>query len=129
VEIKMTSATPGVEIRYTLDGSEPDASSPRYTGPLVINEDAYIRARAFRPGTKEVPFSTAGTLATVVSDARYKKQSPHEAVTIARNALETGLHWELVDGESHFALFTHLNLPEVMPAVARGATEQLLDVS
>jgi hypothetical protein len=129
VSVEMKSATPGVEIRYTLDGSEPDASSPLYTGPVVIDRSAYIRARAFRPGVKKVPFSTAGTLATVVSDARFQKQAPRAARRDAAQQLEPGLQWELVDGVSYLALFSHLNLPEVMPAVARGTTRQLLDVS
>lgn len=125
----MKSATPSVEIRYTLDGREPDASSPLYTGPVTIEASSYIRARAFRPGTTAVPFSTAGTHATVVSDARFVKQAPLAAASTSGQRLESGFQWELVDGESYFALFSHLNLPEVMPAVARGTTRQLLDVS
>lgn len=38
------------EIRYTLDGTDPDASSPRYTQPLVITEPTEVRARGFLDG-------------------------------------------------------------------------------
>lgn len=38
------------------------------------------------------------------------------------------LRWELVGG-NWFQLFSHLDRPEVMPAAAAGATDELLDVS
>jgi hexosaminidase len=34
--VELRSALPEAEIRYTLDGSEPTATSPRYTAPLRI---------------------------------------------------------------------------------------------
>jgi len=37
-------------VRYTLDGSKPDASSPAYTGPVTISENSVLRAAAFREG-------------------------------------------------------------------------------
>ena len=37
-------------IRYTLDGSSPTASSPRYEGPLVQTNRTVLRTRAFRGG-------------------------------------------------------------------------------
>lgn len=41
----------GTEIRYTLDGQEPDSiGSVIYTGPLSISASAEIKARAFAPG-------------------------------------------------------------------------------
>ena len=40
----------GGTIRYTLDGSEPDASSAEYTGPLNIEATSRVRARTFDGG-------------------------------------------------------------------------------
>ncbi len=37
-------------IYYTLDGSDPDASSLVYTGPIQISETAVVRAAAIEPG-------------------------------------------------------------------------------
>lgn len=34
--LELTSDFPGVEIHYTLDGSQPSLDSPRYTAPLLI---------------------------------------------------------------------------------------------
>lgn len=41
------------EIRYTLDGSEPNIQSLLYTEPIVIEESTTIKARAFKDGFKE----------------------------------------------------------------------------
>lgn len=41
------------EIRYTLDGTEPDSlSSPVYSGPIWIKKTAQLRAKAFAPDWK-----------------------------------------------------------------------------
>ncbi len=39
-----------VEIRYTLDGSEPNKASSLYSGPLTISETKTLRTAAFRSG-------------------------------------------------------------------------------
>jgi len=49
--LAMASATPGAELRYTLDGSEPTLMSARYTAPLSINQKGKVRAKAYLPGT------------------------------------------------------------------------------
>ena len=50
VVVELRSALPEAEIRYTLDGSHPTASSPRYTAPLrlaVPAEGISVLARTF----------------------------------------------------------------------------------
>lgn len=42
------STLDNADIRYTLDGSEPTASSTRYTGPIAISKSCTLRAAAFR---------------------------------------------------------------------------------
>ena len=37
-------------IRYTLDGKEPDSSSPLYSGPFVVASTTVVRARVFTAG-------------------------------------------------------------------------------
>lgn len=46
LELELTAAAPAV-IRYTLDGSEPDAESEAYSAPLTITESCTVRARAY----------------------------------------------------------------------------------
>lgn len=49
--IHMTTAG-NAEIRYTLDGTEPTANSTLYTGAIVLQKSAKIRAAAFRDGKR-----------------------------------------------------------------------------
>uniref|UniRef100_UPI0040276E1D glycoside hydrolase family 20 protein n=1 Tax=Prevotella sp. TaxID=59823 RepID=UPI0040276E1D len=49
--IHMTTAG-NAEIRYTLDGTEPTANSTLYTGAIVLQKSAKIRAAAFRNGKR-----------------------------------------------------------------------------
>lgn len=48
--VTLTSDTEGATIHYTIDGSEPTASSPVYSAPIVINEDTTVKAFAVKEG-------------------------------------------------------------------------------
>ena len=49
-EVVVTLETEGdADIYYTLDGSEPNAASPKYEAPLRIKENVEIKAVAIRP--------------------------------------------------------------------------------
>ena len=48
--VTLTCATEGATIRYTLDGSEPTEASAAYTGPIFIDDDTEIKARAWKDG-------------------------------------------------------------------------------
>ena len=50
VEIALTQDEPGADIRYTLDGSVPAASDPRYDKPVRLTGTTVLRARAFKEG-------------------------------------------------------------------------------
>ncbi|MFL0683506.1 MAG: c-type cytochrome domain-containing protein [Algoriphagus aquaeductus] len=50
-EVKLSHPIRTVEIRYTLDGSEPDSiRSPVYSQPIALTKTAQIRAKAFAQG-------------------------------------------------------------------------------
>lgn len=51
--VELLCGTNGAEIRYTMDGSEPNANSEKYKKPVVISKDATINAKAFKAGLKE----------------------------------------------------------------------------
>lgn len=40
----------GETVRFTLDSSDPDENSPAFRGPIEINKNMVVRARAFKPG-------------------------------------------------------------------------------
>ncbi len=46
--VEITSATPGAEIRYTTDGSDPTVVSQRYIDAVAITTSQTLRARAFK---------------------------------------------------------------------------------
>ena len=48
--VTLTCATDGATIRYTLDGADPTESSPVYSGPIRIETDTTIKARAWKSG-------------------------------------------------------------------------------
>jgi uncharacterized repeat protein (TIGR03806 family) len=50
VEISLTTSEPGSDIRYTLDGSVPNATDQRYEKPLELTGTTVLRARAFKEG-------------------------------------------------------------------------------
>jgi hypothetical protein len=54
VTVSMTQAG-GARIRYTLDGTNPSASSPLYSTPFVLNANTTVKAVAFRdPDQSEI---------------------------------------------------------------------------
>ncbi|MGX5817536.1 alpha-L-fucosidase [Chitinophaga lutea] len=50
--LDISCETPGPDIRYTLDGSEPTLSSPKYAGPAPFTVGT-VKARAFINGGKQ----------------------------------------------------------------------------
>ena len=57
-EVVVTLETEGeAAIHYTLDGSEPNAASPKYEAPLRIKENVEIKAVAIRPTDNSRIFS------------------------------------------------------------------------
>jgi len=46
--VAITTATPGAQLRYTLDGSVPTASSPLYAGPVTAACGQTLTAAAFK---------------------------------------------------------------------------------
>ncbi len=51
IEVALECATPGAEIRYTLDGREPTAATGHpYVDPVEVSQTSVLRAGAFRAG-------------------------------------------------------------------------------
>ncbi len=50
--VELECETPGVEIRYTTDGTKPDEDSNLYENGIVIVENTKILARAYKKGYK-----------------------------------------------------------------------------
>jgi hypothetical protein len=50
VQVTIATATSGATLRYTLDGTDPSASSAVYTGPLTLGTSLTLKARGFKSG-------------------------------------------------------------------------------
>jgi len=50
LQVNLSCATEGAEIRYTLDGSAPTTNSLRYSTALELTETTTVKARAFKSG-------------------------------------------------------------------------------
>lgn len=48
IDVSLTTEADGLDIYYTLDGTEPDLSSSRYSDPFTIDDTAIMSARAFK---------------------------------------------------------------------------------
>ncbi len=77
VEVTMRVDDADVQIRYTLDGSEPADASPLYEGPIRVSESAEVRARTFRDGGRSPE-----------SRARYRILQPGQQKKVAYSYYE-----------------------------------------
>ncbi len=50
VTVRIQTEVPDAEIRFTTDGSDPDATSPLYTGPFEVSRRVEVRAGVFKTG-------------------------------------------------------------------------------
>ncbi len=55
VVVSVETVEPGGEIRFTLDGSEPNLASPIYTKPLVLKKTAVVKAATFSADPQILP--------------------------------------------------------------------------
>lgn len=94
--VTLSCATPGAEIRYTLDGSDPTLASPRYTASFTINASTVVKARALRPGLAVMPSTLSGTHVSVVTRADFTRSEFIPAVTPPKTV--AGLRHDTIAG-------------------------------
>ncbi len=103
IDVELTTATQGAEIRYTRDGSEPSGSSTLYQSTLHIDSTCVIRAAAFKAG---IDSSYIVTHSFFVAEKLELNDSPVLSLVTAplnlwdpqtgiyTNPLESGDEWE-----------------------------------
>jgi hypothetical protein len=94
--VRLVTAHPTAEIRYTLDGSLPTADSPRYAGVLTLDRSAELAALAFVDGR-------AGLVPARLSLRAYTPETLREPLHLFRApppGLRVAIHedgWQTLD--------------------------------
>lgn len=113
-----------VEIRYTLDGSEPSRQSPLFTQPVRLTATTTVRAAAFRKGYDKAPPTTDSTLASLPATAVFtREEAPWPAQAVS--GLSPGLAFRFFEDDWTLSI---LKLPILKP-VASGVAKEWMDVS
>lgn len=88
--VKLSTPFQDLQIRYTLDGSEPTAASPAYTEPIPIEATTTVKARYF---------DTTGKAQSRVAQRRYRKVVPQPPVKMKKRKLAAGLRYAYYEGD------------------------------
>ncbi|MCI0747635.1 MAG: lamin tail domain-containing protein [Verrucomicrobia subdivision 3 bacterium] len=59
VEVSIATTPGDAKIYYTLNGTDPDESSPRYAAPFMVETSTQVRARAYKPGYNDSGIASA----------------------------------------------------------------------
>jgi hypothetical protein len=86
MSVYISCSTPGAQIRYTLDGSEPNyASTLCNTGYVMVSSNNNIRARAFKAGWNCSPVAVTHYVQQIYETAQFPMSSPALDVAIDGN--------------------------------------------
>ena len=95
VEVELSSIRPDVELRYTVDGSAPKATSTMYVEKIVIAESTVVKAATFASGEMmgdilEIPISFNKATGAVITGSDAKL----ELITNGVRAIERSIDHE-----------------------------------
>jgi len=121
IEVSLSTSTQGADIHYTLNGNDPSAASPLYTGPFMLFGTATVKARAFKQGLADSGVATVGFTRT--SDFTPKTVSGVKLWwrADAGVASAAGDYWEDQSGaENHGRQVASASTPVLVPNAANG---------
>ena len=115
INVSISSPDANITIRYTLDGSEPTASSTIYSAPIVVNTTTVIRAKAFS--------SIAGIPSSLIVNNTYMINESHTIATLSvfGNQVVSLLNGSYIDADAGIEYFDNNN---VFQAEATGTTNK-----
>jgi len=123
-EITLSCPTPGVGIRYTLDGSDPTIHSSLYKEAFVIKDRTVVKARGYRPGLTSEPLVQSGTHASPVYRAAFTRRNYLRAVR-PKGKVTSGLDFAYYEGPWRRVT---MQLYRLSP-IKRGTVKKLFDIS
>ena len=133
--VTISCATGAAEIRYTLDGSEPTASSRLYDGAFVITNSVTVKAKAFVDGMRPSATVQAEYVhAAIVGDNLVQVTSPAYGVAQVLNIPVPGTYnvsFDYTQGNVELRLSQGgaVRTIAAISAASAGSTNFLFDVS
>jgi len=70
VTVTLEAPDPHARMYYTTDGSNPNPNSNRYTGPIRLNQNAILKAIAYKPGEGDGYLSTISKAVFTIEKSR-----------------------------------------------------------
>ncbi len=93
--VSLSCATNGAQIRYTVDGSDPNESSPLYISPFTISQTTLVKAKAFLTGeTSSNTTSLQYTFPLPISDLLGLRNLNPDGVTLYKITGEVFLTYQ-----------------------------------
>lgn len=127
VRLAPAVAAPGAELRYTLNGTVPNATSPLYSdeNPILLTKAGFVYASEFRPGWQpSEPASTYFNLAASPPAFQSPWLDLYEPVTLSSATPGAEIHYT-IDGSAPTAQSPLWTGPQDLPP---GTTIQALAV-
>ncbi|HEY3321014.1 MAG TPA: FN3 associated domain-containing protein [Planctomycetota bacterium] len=125
IKVALSNSEPAAELRYTLDGSDPDGKSPLYREPIAVEKTTTVKARAFRKGITQVPQTFDSTKVSAVARAVFTKEAPWEPAKAGET--KPGLSFTVYEDDGTWPISV-FNLDALTP-VSNGTCSELFDVS
>ena len=144
LELSLPEGSPaGTEIRYTLNGTEPDAQSTLYTQPLQFSGNSVVRARLFCQGWLSPPSITQSYLflgreltlpvVSIATNGQYLDGS--STGIFVNNNGDKRVNWRrpiniefFMDGEDTPSTLNQLCETRVAGAASRGAAKKSMAI-
>ena len=94
----LATGTPGAEIYYTLDGTDPTTSSIPYTAPFTLTSSATVKARAFLDGYNDSDLASAHFTINSLPFSDDFDDGNADGWTVVDDSGNSS-DWQVIDGE------------------------------
>ncbi|UCD75478.1 MAG: alpha-L-fucosidase [Phycisphaerales bacterium] len=89
LSVELQTPSDELEIRYTLDGTDPNEGSALYDKPITLTDTTLIKARSFHNGRA----------VSEAAEATFSRVTPHPDVARPEGGLRPGLRCEVFEGD------------------------------
>lgn len=123
--VALSHATPGTVIHYTLDGTDPVRTSPRYREPLLLADTTLVKAVAVRGDyAGEIGQQSDSTAYSLVASAYFTRRAAMDGCP-PPVVLRAGLRYAYYEGDVRLS---GLTFPQAGRLVREGIVERLVEV-